>query len=261
MSTASSPNRTTVAYMHSLKDFQNELVDVAEQFRLLHTRSLISVQQYQPAYELVRKHVPEGARVLDWGAGNGHFSYFLMRFNYATSGVGFDDMPQVCGAPGVGPYDYRRASDPVRIPFEDQSLDAVLSIGVLEHVRETGGNETASLREVRRILKPDGIFICAHLPNRLSWIEMLARGLSRSSHRFTYTQAEIIHLTRSAGLRLVDIGRYGALPRNIWSTESLRKIGSWAPAVGAYAFTDSVLSFICPPLCQNYWFVAGPATV
>ena len=242
----------------TLEGFQRELVDIAEQYSLLHCRSLISIRQYLPAYELVRKYVPAGRRVLDWGAGNGHFSYFLMRSGYKTSGFGFDNMPEVCSGLGPGAYDYRRGSDPVRLPFEDRSFDAVLSIGVLEHVRETGGDEIASLREIRRVLGPGGLFICVHLPNRFSWIEFLARALGRPSHRFSYTRTDILRLSGNAGLRVIGIGRYGVLPRNLWSGDMLRAIGNWLPAAGAYQLADSILSSILRPVCQNYWFVACP---
>jgi ubiquinone/menaquinone biosynthesis C-methylase UbiE len=241
----------------TLQGFQRELVDIAERYQLLHCRSLISVRQYVPAYELVRKHVPTGGRVLDWGTGNGHFSYFLMRSGYKTSGFGFEHMPKVCGALGPGVCDYQRGSDPVRLPYDDHSFDAVLSIGVLEHVRETGGDESASLREIRRILKPGGVFICAHFPNRFSWIDFLARVLGRAIHRFTYTRSDILRLSADAGLRVVDVGQYGVLPRNLWSGRRLRVIGNWLPAADAYQLTDGILSSILRPVCQNYWFVAS----
>jgi SAM-dependent methyltransferase len=157
----------------------------------------------------------------------------------------------VCSGLGPGAYDYRRGADPVGLPFEDRSFDAVLSIGVLEHVRETGGDEIASLREIRRILRPGGFFICVHLPNRFSWIEFLARALGRSSHRFSYTRTDILRLSGNAGLRVIEIGRYGALPRNLWSGEMLRTIGNWVPAAGAYQFADSVLSRIFAPCVRT----------
>ena len=242
----------------TLEKIQRELVDIADRYSLLHCRSLISVRQYLPAYELVRKHVPAGRHVLDWGAGNGHFSYFLMRSGYKTSGFGFDDMPEVCSGFGPGAYDYRRGCDPVRLPFDDHFFDAVLSIGVLEHVRETGGDELASLREIRRILRPGGIFVCVHFPNRFSWIEFLARALGRPSHRFSYTQTDILRLSENAGLHVIEIGRYGALPRNLWSSEILRALGNWPPAAATYQLADRILSGILRPVCQNYWFVSRP---
>jgi len=48
------------------------------------------------------------------------------------------------------------------------------------------------------------------------------------------------------------------LPRNLWSGEMLRAIGNWLPAAGVYQLADSILSSILRPVCQNYWFVAGP---
>jgi ubiquinone/menaquinone biosynthesis C-methylase UbiE len=241
----------------TLQEFERELVKLSEQYSLLHCRSLISVQQYRPAYQLFRKYVPAGARVLDWGAGNGHFSYFLMRSGYKTFGFSFDDMPAVGSALGPGTYEYRRGSDAVRLPFEDHSFDAVSSIGVLEHVRETGGDETASLREIRRVLRPGGVFICVHFPNKYSWIEFLARRLDRSSHRFKYAQEDILRLTGGAGLKVIEMARYGALPRNVWSGDSLKKIGSWPALVGTYGLADGILSTTFRCVCQNYWFVAG----
>ena len=48
----------------------------AVQPNLLQFGSLVSAHQYLRAYALVRRYVPTGSQVLDWGTGNGHFSYF-----------------------------------------------------------------------------------------------------------------------------------------------------------------------------------------
>src|SRR5690242_7037889 len=39
--------------------------------------SLVCARQYHKAYQLALDYVKPGDRVLDWGAGNGHFAYFL----------------------------------------------------------------------------------------------------------------------------------------------------------------------------------------
>ena len=240
----------------SLTGFYCELVNVADQYHFAHCRSLISARQYLPAYELVRKHVSPAKKVLDWGTGNGHFSYFLMRFGYETFGFDFDVGPQVCRTLWPESYKYLQGFDPVSLPFEDDEFDAVTSIGVLEHVRETGGSELASLREIRRILKPDGVFICVHFPNRFSFIEALARVTGRSSHRFRYTKSDILQLTLDAGLRVIDTGRYGVLPRNLWSKEPLQRFGNLGPIAVSYELTDKLFATIAPPVCQNHWFIA-----
>ncbi|MBQ4132690.1 MAG: methyltransferase domain-containing protein [Desulfovibrionaceae bacterium] len=48
----------------------------------------------------------------------------------------------------------------------------MFSIGVFEHVHETGGDQLASLKEISRVLKPEGFFLCFHLPNKYSWVEL-----------------------------------------------------------------------------------------
>ena len=59
----------------------------------------------------------------------------------------------------------------MRLPFEDNSFNAVLSCGVLEHVQDPGG----SLDELHRVLQPGGRLYVYKLPNRLSYLEAIAR--------------------------------------------------------------------------------------
>jgi ubiquinone/menaquinone biosynthesis C-methylase UbiE len=63
--------------------------------------------------------------------------------------------------------------DGVRLPYADESFDAALSCGVLEHVENPGG----SLDELRRVLKAGGTLYVYKLPNRASWTEWVARRL------------------------------------------------------------------------------------
>src|SRR5439155_25510036 len=65
-----------------------ELVALASrpERQLLQFRSLVGAHQYLGLYRLVRRYVPAGGSVLDWGTGNGHFSYFLVRAGYRATG-------------------------------------------------------------------------------------------------------------------------------------------------------------------------------
>lgn len=225
---------------------------------LLQFGSLVSARQYLRAYDLVRRYVPPASRVLDWGAGNGHFSYFLIRSGYRVTGFDFFGTPAICAAFEPDHYTYQLATtnDPVALPFGDNAFDAVVSIGVLEHVREHGGDEAASLREIARLLRPGGVFVCFHLPNRYSWIEFMLRRLGRWSHEHRFTAAQIRALCAGAGLEPLEIRRYALLPRNIWWWKLRRLVRDEARLARWYDRADSFLGALASPFCQNYLFVA-----
>jgi len=231
---------------------------------LLQFGSLLGAYQYLPLYRLFRNYVPEGARVLDWGAGNGHFSYYLQRSGYRASGYSLLDGSFLRWLPDRD-YPFLRGDErePVQLPYADGSFDAVASVGVLEHVRETGGSEAGSLAEIARVLRPGGVFACYHFPNRSSWIDWAARRVpGKHHHEFRFTRSDIESLTAGAGLRLLEAGRYGVLPRNFGHRlpAALRRSRALAEA---WDGLDSVLAVPLSTWCQNHYFVAlkgDPAT-
>ena len=224
---------------------------------LLQFGHVVSAHQYLPLYRLMARHVARGSRVLDWGAGNGHFSYFLLRAGYQAAGFDFGPLPALLNA-ARGAYDYRVAdpAQPSALPFEDASFDAVAGVGVLEHVRETGGNEAASLAEAARLLKPGGTFLCFHLPNQFSWIEAGLRLAGRWSHHYRFTAEQVRALAAGAGLHIREMGRYALLPRNIWWWGPLRRARHSQRAARLYDAADQTLARVASPFCQCYYFVA-----
>jgi SAM-dependent methyltransferase len=237
-----------------------ELLAAAEahpEYHIFLFRALASGRQYSRLYRLMRRYVPRGASVLDWGAGSGHFSYYLVRSGYRATGYTLLDFQfdHLVRAPG---YRLVRGDpgEPARLPFPDASFDAVASVGVLEHVRETGGSESASLAEIARILRPGGVFVCYHFPNRSSWVDRAARlvpGMHR--HEYRYTRRDIEALTAAAGLTLVETGRYGALPRNGWHRLP-RALRHSRRAADIWDALDTALSVPFTLICQNHYFVA-----
>ena len=143
-----------------------------ESFNILHDQQLnafgdvTSASQYWLAYETFLKIHPQGnpeIRVLDWGCGTGHFSYFLLKSGFTTDAFNLNnkklhDMGEIqifdlLKSKFKDSFSYRTGTDPVKLPYPDNSFDAITSIGVLEHVRESGGNEIQSLKEINRVLK------------------------------------------------------------------------------------------------------------
>jgi 2-polyprenyl-3-methyl-5-hydroxy-6-metoxy-1,4-benzoquinol methylase len=218
--------------------------------------SFTSAYQYQRLYKLFRQFVKVGSKVLDWGAGEGHFSYWLDQSGYKATGYGFDNFSY---KNLVGPgYNYVQGNfnSPKKIPFENKTFDAVSSIGVLEHVRDTGGDEIASLNELKRVLKPKGVFVCYHLPNKFSWIEFLAKFVpGKHHHNNRYTEKEIKELVQLSGFELLSIGKYGFLPRNSWGKFGDR-IAYSSVVNYIWEAADNIFSFVFRPICQNYYFVA-----
>lgn len=217
--------------------------------------SYISASQYLRAFNLVEKYASNLNTVLDWGAGEGHFTYFLLEKGYTvTSFTILDDCLLSDHMEKKYLNKYKHVCDSnstINFPFGDNSFDFVVSIGVLEHVRETGGNELSSLREIKRVLKPNGVFMCYHFPNKYSWIEFLNKYIkSKYSHMNKYSKKEIKYLVSRVGFQLLESKRYNLFPRlmfkntpnNIYLTRLFNTL-------------DNIASILFSPICQNHYFM------
>ena len=231
--------------------------------------ALAVANQYRVPYGLTLHHVAPPAKVLDWGCGDGHFSYFLLQAGYQVVAYSLQHRPHVLqdlDSELAGRFEYVQGSlsEPTRLPFQDSSFDAVFSVGVLEHVRETGGSEVESLLEIRRVLKPGGHFLCFHLPNQYSYVEAISRVVRRGAapnpshdayHRFRFSVRQTLELCRRSGLTVVSRGRYAFLPRNILSRlpKSLRDSPDVTRLVNRL---DDGLATVFNGVCQNHFLVA-----
>ncbi len=217
---------------------------------------LMSVRQYARLYDITLKYVSAGARCLDWGGGDGHFAYFLSQNSYKASLYAFGRPTFIAQEIKEGKINFIQGDKdaPVELPYGAASMDAVFSVGVLEHVTEFGGSESASLEEIARILKPGGRFVCYHFPNKGSWIEALSRKLGGHYHANTYTKKQIEKLFEPCfDIRLIY--RYAFLPRN--SLRRLPKFLGNNPVLALLFDTvDRVASRLLPWFCQNWLVVA-----
>lgn len=222
-------------------------------------RSPIGARQYGYLFSILNELASPGRAVLDWGCGDGMFSLWLVSRGCRVSGLEFASpvLDPVIKEISSDRWDFREAADPVRLPFEDDSFDIVLSIGVLEHVRDTGGTESASLSEIKRVLRPTGRFVCYHFPNRWSWIEFIARRMgSKNWHRQRYSRKGVVDLFHSSGFQIDETYRYGMLPRN--SVPSPKSPGLARAFADAYDLVDSGAQLIAKGLAQNHLVVCRP---
>src|SRR5688572_6713138 len=188
--------------------------------------TLTGLCQYEHLFDYISSiQNRETVKVLDWGCGNGWFTYYLLRSgfkNIVSYGYGWDSIDEA--KKEIPAINYVNGADvslgnPSKLPFEDNTFDYVFSIGVLEHVHETGGDQLLSLQEIHRILRPSGLFFCYHLPNKLTWIEFIKGLFVKDKEKYflhtkKFNRAEIKQLSFQAGFEIKTIKRYNILPYN-----------------------------------------------
>jgi SAM-dependent methyltransferase len=145
----------------------------------LNLRSEPQLREYRAIYRRIVSDRP--GRILDWGCGHGHAAHALQEAGLDVVALEYTPDAEE-GARSRLPYfpdvEALLTREEVRLPFEDASFDAALSLGVLEHVRDP----EASLRELHRVLRPGGTLYVYKLPNRYSYLEKIAKRTGLSYH-------------------------------------------------------------------------------
>jgi SAM-dependent methyltransferase len=193
----------------------------------VHLQSRPQQLQYRAIAQRIASE--QNGPVLDWGTGFGQVAKLLAERGVDVTPFEYrPDLPH-----GVRPLErYPELSahsspDPVELPFESASFDAVLSCGVLEHVQDPDG----SLEEIRRVLRPGGTFYLYNLPNRWAYTERIARLLGLYYHGKlpddrVYTLDSARDLLERHGLEVRELRRAHMLPlvlggpRLIWGLSS-----------------------------------------
>ncbi|MCW5866089.1 MAG: class I SAM-dependent methyltransferase [Candidatus Eremiobacteraeota bacterium] len=147
-------------------------------------------------------------RMLDWGAGKGHFTYLLRE---AGAEVTPADVNPAEGEKILGRVE--ALDHPYRLPFAGGSFDVVISMGVLEHVPQ----EVESLKEIQRVLRPGGLFFCFNLPYHLSWVQWAARLLGNHYHDRFYGRRQTQALLTGQNFQILDLWLRQLFPKNrVW---------------------------------------------
>lgn len=165
---------------------------------------------------LTRQQLPSDAVICDWGGQYGHVSrllrpYFAKVICYVPDSTEFEcqHFQSLFGVSDIVTFGPGYGDPTIALP--DESVDGLISSGVLEHTREHGVAEEDSLREIWRVLRPGGKLLIWNLPRRWGSVELLNAALRRSIHPYKYRQKDITTLLHNAGFDIVLLDQHELL--------------------------------------------------
>ena len=156
--------------------------------------------------QLLRGRFDERWRILDAGCGGGrNLPYFVSR--------GFDvcaidaDPAAVAAVRRTAPSADVRHGELTALPWEDHSMDAVISSAVLHFARDSSHFE-AMVREMWRVLRPGGLYF-ARLASSIGIEPLLPAPTGRmrlpdGSDRYVVNEQMLLDLTRELNGSLLD---------------------------------------------------------
>ncbi len=185
--------------------YRNEAHAILDQCAGKSVRDLFAVKVFNQYHDLFFKDRAR-TKIFDLGSASGTFLRQLHSGGYRELyGVDLDDYVLAENKPML--KEFRTADLNVeRLPWPDESFDAVTAWCVLPHLE----NPFHAVREVRRVMKPGGLFVFTvpHLSSRPSTDYFVRRGDFRSyrptnNHIVLFTQS-IIKKTILRYFELVD---------------------------------------------------------
>lgn len=154
---------------------------------------------------LRRARLPRQGVLLDAGCGSGQTMEWFRRTHPEWQTIGVDLAKDGLRAAQVARDNLVLGGSVLALPLPDASVDAIITLDVLQHLPLAGGDADA-LGEFRRILRPGGWLLVR--TNAQSW-PRIPDDPAYSFHK--YATPELRDVLRASGFRVDRLGRLNAL--------------------------------------------------
>jgi SAM-dependent methyltransferase len=180
----------------------------------------------EKVFAFYEPHLPQAGRILDWGCRHAPDAGLIRARRPSVEIEGCDVLApdQYRVFYEYAGLRYRRLEHLFQLPYADASFDVVIAAGVLEHV----AMDYESLKELHRVLRPEGRLIVTYLPNRGSVEEWWLRRKNAPSHARLYSRRDFREMLLHTGFLPVVLGyqtQLDLLPRSSGLASLLRPFG------------------------------------
>ncbi len=175
-----------------------------------HSHNLAVIRRDTSIFSRYSRFIPRTGTILDWGCNHAPTACMVKMLR--------GDAVRIYGCDlhsedfrvfyDFADLQYTQLTHPYLLPYESGAFDAVIGTAVLEHVP----NDSESLKELYRILKPGGLLIVTTLPNRYSYTEWLNRQLQRPHHLRLYSLNETKQTFLHHGFLPIESGYHQVFP-------------------------------------------------
>lgn len=178
---------------------------------------------------ILRVEVKQGCKVIDVGCGGGEYLEILFKMGANITGVDYSDKMLLLAENKLIKAKCKNYSlikaDATDIKTKDNEYDIVLAVGLLDYVKNTEG----ALREIYRIIKPNGLAIIT-IPKNPSFFSFLRTPIGTFIRRklfnlpqiiISFNNKQILSLVNKIGFELATIN---SIQTTMWIISCRKRI-------------------------------------
>ncbi len=177
--------------------------------------------------KILEKRKNKGLKVLDIGTGSGIFAVLLRKENKRIRLEGLDAFVNTSQSdPNFHDTAKQQKSlweslsssynvkfshyDGLKIPYKDESFDIITAYAVIEHVFPPDLDRV--VKEIRRVLKKDGLLFIFKCPRTLSYNEHLAKFIGIKAHDLLFSDKQVRDLFNKHQFKIIKHWRSDMVP-------------------------------------------------